>query len=89
MPRLFIAVDFPSEIKRNLETMFFGIPGARWIAPDQLHLTVRFIGDVDGSLFHDIRSVLEEIQVEPYDLQLMGVGHFPPPWCTSSTLGGY
>ena len=52
MPRLFIAVDIPETIKKNLESMFFGIPGARWVSLDQLHLTVRFIGDVDGALFH-------------------------------------
>jgi len=78
MPRLFIAVDLPDTIKENLETMFFGIPGARWVALDQLHLTVRFIGDVDGTLFHDIINILEEVNIPPFDLQLKGVGHFPP-----------
>jgi 2'-5' RNA ligase len=78
MPRLFIAVDLPDTIKKNLETMFFGIPGARWVAPDQIHLTVRFIGDVDGALFLDIKNTLEEVNILPFDLQLKGVGHFPP-----------
>ena len=78
MPRLFIAVDLPDTIKKNLETMFFGIPGARWVASDQIHLTVRFIGDVDGALFLDIKNTLEEVNILPFDLQLKGVGHFPP-----------
>jgi 2'-5' RNA ligase len=78
MPRLFIAVDPPGTIKKNLETMSFGIPGARWIAPEQLHLTVRFIGDVDGAMFHDIRNILEEVTISPFEIQLKGVGHFPP-----------
>jgi len=78
MPRLFIAVDLPDTIMDNLEAMFFGIPGARWVALDQLHLTVRFIGDVDGALFHDIKNTLEEVNIPPFDLQLKGVGHFPP-----------
>ena len=78
MPRLFIAVDLPDTINENLEAMFFGIPGARWVALDQLHLTVRFIGDVDGALFHDIKNTLEEVNIPPFDLQLKGVGHFPP-----------
>jgi 2'-5' RNA ligase len=78
MPRLFIAVDLPDTIKENLKLMFFGIPGARWVALDQLHLTVRFIGDVDGALFHDIINTLEEVSISPLDLQLKGVGHFPP-----------
>ena len=78
MPRLFIAVDPPGTIKKNLETMSFGIPGARWVAPEQLHLTVRFIGDVDGALFHDIRNLLEEVTIPPFVIQIKGVGHFPP-----------
>jgi len=78
MPRLFIAVDLPDTIKKNLEAMFFGIPGARWVTHDQLHLTVRFIGEVEGTLFHDIKSALEEVSIAPFDLQLKGVGHFPP-----------
>jgi 2'-5' RNA ligase len=65
MPRLFIAVDLPDTIKENLEFMSFGIPGAKWVRPEQLHLTVRFIGEVDGALFRDIKNIL-------------GVGYFPP-----------
>jgi 2'-5' RNA ligase len=78
MPRLFIAVDLPDTIQANLETMFFGIPGARWVAPDQLHLTVRFIGDVGGALSLDIKDTLEEVSISPFDIQLKGIGHFPP-----------
>ena len=78
MPRLFIAVDLTGTMKKNLETIFFGIPGARWVALDQLHLTVRFIGEVDGTLFLDIKNTLEEVSISPFDIQLKGVGHFPP-----------
>ena len=78
MPRLFIALDLPDPMKKNLAALFFGIPGARWVALDQLHLTVRFIGDVDGSLFLDIKSTLKEVSLSPFDVQLKGVGHFPP-----------
>ena len=78
MPRLFLAVDFPETIKKNLKSMFFGIPGARWIALDQLHLTVRFIGDVDGALFLDIKTALAETNISPFNIQMKGVGHFPP-----------
>ncbi|MDX1776698.1 MAG: RNA 2',3'-cyclic phosphodiesterase [Desulfobulbales bacterium] len=78
MPRLFIAIDLPETIKKNLQLMSFGIPGAKWISPEQLHLTVRFIGEVDGALFHDIKSILAEVSMPSFRLQLKGVGHFPP-----------
>ena len=78
MPRLFIAVDLPDTIKENLRSMSFGIPGAKWIGPDQLHLTVRFIGEVDGALFLDVKTILEEIRLASFSLQLKGVGFSPP-----------
>ena len=78
MPRLFIAVDLPAEIKNNLESMSYGIPGAKWIDPQQIHLTVRFIGEVDGTTFLDIKTALEQVSLEPFSMALKGVGHFPP-----------
>jgi 2'-5' RNA ligase len=78
MPRLFIAVDLPDETRNSLEKMSFGIPGAKWIDPQQVHLTVRFIGEVDGSTFLDIKKSLEDISMGPFSIELKGVGHFPP-----------
>ena len=78
MPRLFIAVDLPETIKENLESMSFGIPGAKWVSPDQLHLTLRFVGEVDGALFRDIKNILDEVNLARFSLQLKGVGYFPP-----------
>ncbi len=78
MPRLFIAVDLPAGIKNNLGIMSYGIPGAKWIDPQQIHLTVRFIGEVDGTTFLDIKTALEQVSLEPFSMALKGVGHFPP-----------
>jgi 2'-5' RNA ligase len=78
MPRLFIAVDLPAETKNNLESISYGIPGAKWIDPQQIHLTVRFIGEVDGTTFLDIKTALEQVSLKPFSLALKGVGHFPP-----------
>ena len=78
MPRLFIAVDLPTDIQKNLESMSFGIPGAKWIDQQQIHLTVRFVGEVDGTTFLDIKAALEQVRLAPFSLALKGVGHFPP-----------
>jgi 2'-5' RNA ligase len=78
MPRLFIAVDLPEAIRDNLTSMSFGIPGAKWVAPEQLHLTVRFIGEVHGVLFRDIKDILDDVSFASFPLQLKGVGFFPP-----------
>ncbi len=48
MIRLFVALSFPEEIRQSLAALCAGVPGARWVNPDQFHLTLRFIGEVDG-----------------------------------------
>lgn len=78
MHRLFVAIDFPPAIRDRLIGLCRGVPGARWVPPEQLHLTLRFIGEVDGPTFHDVAEALDEIHLPRFELRLKGVGHFPP-----------
>lgn len=78
MPRLFVAIDLPQEISGLLHGICCGLPGARWLAQDQMHLTLRFIGEVDGGLFRDIREELEHITAPRFSLRVRGLGVFPP-----------
>lgn len=78
MPRLFIAVDLPQDVREEVANLCFGVPTARWVKSDQFHLTLRFIGNVDDRAFHDITAALETIEQAPFSLRLRGVGHFPP-----------
>lgn len=78
MFRLFVAVDFPEDIIQQLTRLCYGLPGARWVNEDQLHLTLRFIGDVDGARFREIKDELAAIKLASFRLTLKGIGHFPP-----------
>ena len=78
MYRLFVALDLPASIKQELVAISYGVPGARWLEPEQMHLTLRFIGEVDGSVFRDVEAALEGVHAEPFELSLKGVGYFPP-----------
>lgn len=78
MYRLFVSVDIPDDVKEHLSRLFADVPGARWLEPDEIHLTVRFIGEVDGVVFRDIQDALAEVRLAPFTLCLRGVGHFPP-----------
>jgi len=78
MPRLFVAVDIPDSLCTLLHAMGRGIPGARPVGAEQIHLTMRFIGEVDGGMARDIKDALSEIQTPPFSLAIRGVGHFPP-----------
>lgn len=78
MVRLFVAVDLPAGVREGLSTLCFGVPGARWVEGDQLHLTLRFIGEVDGVCFRDIATALGAVGGTAFELTLDGLGHFPP-----------
>ncbi|MSP51764.1 MAG: RNA 2',3'-cyclic phosphodiesterase [Alphaproteobacteria bacterium] len=77
MHRLFVAIDLPDALRRQLAFLESGIRGARWVAPEQLHLTLRFIGEIDGAQFEELRWALGQIEADAFDLVLSGFGHFP------------
>jgi 2'-5' RNA ligase len=74
--RLFVALGLPDEIRDRLGDLEAPLPGARWVPPDNLHLTLRFIGEVDGGLAHDIDAALMGIDGRGFELRFSGVGHF-------------
>lgn len=78
MIRLFIAIDIPETICKEVEGIGRSIPNARPVPAEQLHLTLKFIGEVDGSTFLDIQEILGEIIHPKFSLCLKGVGTFPP-----------
>lgn len=78
MPRLFIALDLPDDIKHSLEPLAHGLGDVRWTSPEQQHVTLRFIGEVDNGRANDIADALSLVPGKPFELQLKGIGHFPP-----------
>ncbi|MGF1561610.1 MAG: RNA 2',3'-cyclic phosphodiesterase [Geminicoccaceae bacterium] len=78
MPRLFIALDLPDDIKDSLLDLAMPLPATRWQGGDQLHLTLRFLGEVDPGRIAPLTRALETVDVAPFAIQLKGLGHFPP-----------
>ena len=76
MPRLFTGIEIPPEVGTRLAQLRGGMPGARWIDPENYHLTLRFIGDIDGVTANDIAGMLGRIRREPFGLSLGGLGTF-------------
>ena len=77
MTRLFVALSLLEDVRRRLEMLRGGLPGARWQSAEQMHLTLRFIGEVDGAAFAEIMDALADIEADAFSLTLEGVGHFP------------
>ncbi len=76
MIRLFVAIPLPESVRENLFGIACGLHGARWIDPDRMHLTLRFIGEVDGATADDIADALDAIAMPEPDIQLRGLGMF-------------
>jgi 2'-5' RNA ligase len=76
MHRLFVGLRPPTAIRAALLAAMGGIPGARWQDDDQLHITLRFIGEVDRPVAEDVAAALGTIHAPPLDLAIDGVGAF-------------
>jgi RNA 2',3'-cyclic 3'-phosphodiesterase len=89
MPRLFTGLEIPRHVADSLSMMRGGLPGARWIDPENYHLTLRFIGDIDDALARDIAGLLGRVQRRPFELRLDGLTSFggrkPRALVTSAT----
>lgn len=81
--RLFVAIELSAasrrELKRRLYPLREQLPGARWVAPDILHLTLLFLGETDPAQVPALTAALAEAFDRPsFDLRVAGGGTFPP-----------
>ncbi len=76
MPRLFTGVEIPSNVGQALAMLRGGLPGARWIDPDNYHLTLRFIGDVDDMVAQEVAYGLAQFKRNSFELHLTGLTSF-------------
>ncbi len=76
MHRLFVAVRPPRMIRDLLLNAMGGISGARWQSEDQIHLTLRFIGEVDRHRAGDVHAALGAIHQPPFEIAISGLGLF-------------
>ncbi len=76
--RLFVAIDLPDAVKTQLAQLQANVAGAKWVNREQMHLTLRFIGETSLEQIKELETGLAAIQAAPFSFQLSGVGHFPP-----------
>jgi 2'-5' RNA ligase len=62
MPRLFVGLEIPREVGQTLSLLRGGLPGARWIDPENYHITLRFIGDIERRLADEIIEMLAGVK---------------------------
>jgi 2'-5' RNA ligase len=77
MPRLFTGIEIPAEIGLQLSSYRGGLPGARWIDPENYHITLRFMGDIDERTAGDIFSILGDTRRrDPFTVTIDGLDTF-------------
>ena len=76
MPRIFTGLEIPAEIGRELSMLRGGLPGARWIDPENYHLTLRFIGDVDDVVAQEVASLLGMVRRTEFELRFDALAAF-------------
>ena len=72
--RLFVALDLPRSLRARLSWMAGGLPGARWVAPENYHVTLRFIGELPGWRAEEVDIALAGLRAPGFTLQLAGIG---------------
>src|SRR5436190_2860756 len=76
MPRLFTGLEIPKALGESLSLLRGGLPGARWIDPENYHVTLRFIGDVDDDIAQEIAWLLAKVRRRDFELRLDGLQSF-------------
>jgi 2'-5' RNA ligase len=74
--RLFTAIEIPPALRADLARLQNGVPGARWVEPENFHVTLRFVGEVDNAIASDIDAQLARIGAIGFELAIKGVGYF-------------
>jgi 2'-5' RNA ligase len=72
--RLFVGLDLPWELRQRLSELAVSLPGARWVPPENLHLTLRFLGEVQPNQAEDVDLALAALRGRRLVLEMSGVG---------------
>ena len=79
--RIFIALDLEDVIRERIDRFIEGVrgivPDARWVLPESLHITLKFIGEKPAETIDDLKRALAGIDLARFDLSLKGYGFFP------------
>ncbi len=81
MIRTFIAVEFPERFIPEIERIesVLNTPGIKLVEPAQVHITMKFLGDISEDNVEPIASALSQVNCKPFEARIKWVGVFPKP----------
>jgi 2'-5' RNA ligase len=81
--RIFVGIDISEEVREKIARFLEGVSPfaseARWVRPESLHITLKFIGEQKQEQVTAIGKALESVQSNPFEVGLAGTGFFPSP----------
>lgn len=75
--RLFIAIPIAKQVRQQLADLQQPVEGIRWQKKEQMHLTLKFLGDTPGEQFRKLLPQLESVETDAFSITLQGFGYFP------------
>lgn len=81
--RIFVALDIEEAIRERIQRFLEGVrgfaPDARWVRPESLHVTLKFIGEKPAEAVEEIKHALSAIEARGMEITFRGYGFFPTP----------
>ncbi len=79
--RTFVAVDLPDKMREKIGEVAanFNRTGVKLVKPELVHVTIKFLGEVEERVVKEICTALSQVTTQPFDARLKGVGVFPKP----------
>ena len=81
--RVFVALDIDDAIRERISRFMEGLhgfaPDARWVRPESLHVTLKFVGEKPPEFVEKIKQALSSVQANSTDITFRGYGFFPGP----------
>lgn len=74
--RLFTALEIPEMLRTRLSLLRAPLNGAKWVDAENMHITLRFAGDIDGRTADDFADLLAEVSGGPFQVSIAGAGAF-------------
>lgn len=76
MPRLFVGLEIPDDVRQRLARLSMPLPGAKWVDSRNYHVTLRFAGDIDNLAAREFADQLARIDIRCFTMRLRGMGSF-------------
>ena len=76
MMRLFVGIEIPETVRLRLSMVRGPLAGARWIESADMHITLRFVGDIDNAVADELAHFLAGIELDPFEVRIADLGAF-------------